>query len=97
MPQGASDELVIKYCGDQGLCLITRDLRVRRNIAEKEAIKRHKVGAFFIGGKRRSGLEIVRQVLNAWDQLVEVAGKERRPFAFLVRPQGGKLERLPLD
>lgn len=95
--EGATDESVLAYCEEMGACLVTRDLAIRRRPAFRAAIRRHRLGAFFIGGKERSGLEIAQQVLRAANQMLLHMRDTRRPFAFVVRPGGGKLVRLPID
>jgi len=55
-PQATEDVSWLKYVGDGGLFLVTRDERLRWNPAEIRAIREHRVGAFFLGGKERSRL-----------------------------------------
>lgn len=92
----ATDEEILAYCETNGACVVTRDLAIRRRPAFRAAIRSHKVGAFFVGGKERSGLEMVRQIITAFEDMIRKS-EGPRPFIFIVRPRGGKLERLPFD
>lgn len=94
--EDAPDEEWLKHIGDQGIFLITRDDRVRYRPAELGAIKRHQVGAFFLGGKNRTRCELIQQVVRNWPTIKEHAGKAQRPFAFRIRPSGTKVDRISL-
>ena len=95
-PEDTLDEVWLAAIGADGRCLITRDLSIRTNRRLKDALKRHRVGAFFLGGKNRSARELIEQAVSA-NRLMEEAASGRRPFAFIVRPGGRSLEKLPLD
>lgn len=90
------DPIWLEYVGTNGHVLITRDDRVRRNPSEVEAIREHRVGAFFLGGKNRSRCELIQQVVRNWPRIKETAKKTNVPFAFRVPPSGTKLDRIPL-
>lgn len=96
-PEDEDDPVWLEYIGIEGWILITRDERVRYNPAETQALKAHGVGAFFLGGKHRTRCELIQQVVRNWPRIKEVAAKTRRPFAFRVRPTGGKFIEIPLD
>jgi predicted nuclease of predicted toxin-antitoxin system len=51
LAQDIEDTVLLKYVGDKGLILVSRDLNIRRKTAELAALKQNKVGAFFLGGK----------------------------------------------
>ena len=95
-PQDAPDTEWLEYIGQEGFFLITRDDRIRRNPLEMNALKNHSVGAFFLGGKNRGRWDLVQQLIRNWEQMVEVAKKTPKPFAFRVPPSGAKFDRLPL-
>jgi predicted nuclease of predicted toxin-antitoxin system len=86
----------LRYIGDGEIFLITRDDRIRRNPAELEALRNHKVGAFFIGGKNRSRCDIIQQVVRNWPRIKQLASRQRKPFAFRVPPKGTKIDKIPL-
>ena len=95
-PQATEDVSWLKYVGDGGLFLVTRDERLRWNPAEIRAIREHRVGAFFLGGKERSRCELIQQLVRNWPRMKELAANTNRPFAYRVPPSGSKLTMIPL-
>ena len=95
-PQGTPDEQWLQYVGDNDLILVTRDREIRRRPAELKALKDHKVGVFFLGGKNRGRCELIQQLVRNWPRMKAVAAKARKPFAFVVPPSGGKFRDVPL-
>lgn len=89
-PHDAPDVAWLQYVGEHGHLLVTRDERVRWNPAEIQALKHHKVGAFFLAGKSRSRCQLIQQLVRSWPQMKDLAAKTRRPFAFRVPPTGGR-------
>lgn len=96
LSEAAPDEQWLTYIGQKGFFLITRDDHVRYRPAELEALRKHRVGAFFLGGKNRTRCQLIQQIVRNWPRIKECAGKTTRPFAFRVRPSGGKLVKIPL-
>ena len=94
--QGTEDVDWLRYVGQNGLFLVTRDERVRWNPAELQALKIHDVGAFFLGGKNRSRCDLIQQLVRNWPRMKEIGSRTRRPFAFKVPPSGSKFVPLPL-
>lgn len=90
------DEVWLQHAGKEGMALITRDERIRYRPNELAALRDNNVGAFFLGGKNRSRCELIQQLVRNWPQIKETARKERRPFAFRVRPTGRKMDPIPL-
>ena len=95
-PSDTADEEWLRYVGENGLFLITRDDRIRWRPNELAAFKRYNVGAFFLGGKNRNAWDLIQQVVRNWLRIKELAAKTHRPFAFLVRPSGAKIEPIRL-
>ena len=93
---GASDEEWLPYVGDNQLTLITRDNRIRWKPAELTALREHKVGAFFLGGKNRSRCDLIRQLVRNWHRIKAFAESEHRPFALRVPPSGTRFTRIEL-
>lgn len=92
----AKDEDWLKYVGENGMILITRDKMIRRHEAELRAIKNYKVGAFILTGTVTNIWDTVRQVINNWLKIKDLASKTSLPFAFKV-PFRGKIEKLQLQ
>ncbi len=96
-PPGTPDEEVLKFLGENGCILITRDKRIHRRPNEILALKTHSVGAFFLQGSNMSSWDYVVQVVRIWTQIEEIVGKTRVPFAYTVNRHGTKLEKLSLN
>ncbi len=90
------DEVWLEFVGRQGMCLVTRDDKIRRRPAELEALRRHNVGAFFLAGKKMGRWDQIRQIIRAWTLMKDAASKTRPPYAFRVNASGSKVVRLEL-
>lgn len=86
----APDKEWLKYIGENGILLVSRDDRVRHRPIELQALKQNGVGAFFLGGKNRNRCELIQQVVRNWPRMKQLAGGTSRPFAFRVPPSGTK-------
>jgi predicted nuclease of predicted toxin-antitoxin system len=95
--EDVTDIEYLEYIGKQGWFLITHDKNIRKNKAERTALKKHRVGAFFLGGKSMSIWQRVKQVVTAWEQIKQKAQSEKRPFAFVVSRAGKKLKKVHID
>ncbi len=96
-PEDAPDTEWLAYIGDNDFFLITRDDNIRRNPAEIRALRDHRVGAFFLGGKHRSRCQLIQQLVRNWPRIKELAQATTRPFAFRVPPSGAKLSKILLQ
>lgn len=93
------DDVWLKYVGEKGLILITKDKKIRKNPKEKQALIRHKIIAYYLGGTQVGIRETSKQIINAWDKMELTAKKAKKrgtAVAFIVRPRGGKIEEMPL-
>jgi len=95
-PENATDAEWLPFIGDNDLILVTRDDAIRWNPAEIQAVRRHKVAAFFLGGKKLSRCQLIQQLVRNWPRMKKLATTEKRPFAFRVPPHGTALTRLSL-
>jgi len=91
------DEEWLRFIGKHRMLLVTRDQKIRKRPIELEALKRHRVGAFFLGGKAMGRWDQIRQIIRAWPGIKDAANKTQCPFAFKVNRSGSKVERLSLD
>jgi hypothetical protein len=97
-PPGTKDLDWLGYVGENKLALITKDKNIRKKPNEKALLRKHKVVAFFLGGSERSGQEIATQLMIAWPKMEAEAEQQFKKNAaglFIVRPRGGKVERIP--
>ncbi len=90
------DVMWLEYLGKNRIILITKDERIRKNPLELQSLVKHKVGVFFLGGKKQGRCKIIQQVVRNWPRIKELAIKTRPPFAFRVPPSGTKFDRIPL-
>ena len=93
---GANDTEWLPYVGNNNMTLVTRDESIRRRPVEKNALKTHKVGAFFLGGKNRTRCQLIQQVVRHWPRMKELSEKTNRPFAFRIPPSGTKITKIEL-
>jgi hypothetical protein len=91
-PPDVQDVEWLRFVGEQMMFVLTRDERIRWNPAEKQAFVEFGVGAFFLGGKRRTHCELIRQLVRNWPRIKELAANSRRPFAFRVPPTGTSIK-----
>lgn len=95
-PGDTDDEEWLRFVGDNGWVVITRDERIRRRKAQREALRDHKVGAIFLGGKSRGRCDLIQQLVRNWDKIKEVATARERPFAVRIRPNGRQFDTIDL-
>lgn len=96
-PAETEDVTWLQEIGAKEIYLVTRDEGVRRHPNELLAIKQHRVGAFFLGGKSRNRCELIQQLVRSWPRMKALADSTRRPFIFRVPPSGTKFVPLQLD
>lgn len=96
-PRGTPDDEWLELLGEKGWFLITRDKSIRRRPIEKEALKRFKVGAFFLGGKQMDRWQIIKQVIRIWERVQEKADNSQVPFAYQINRHGTSIDNIPVD
>lgn len=92
--QETSDEEWLKYIGENGMFLITRDQNIRWNPAERAALHRHKVGAFFLGGKNLNRCRLIQQIVRNWPKVKQLSGNCSPPFAFQISSKGTEITKI---
>jgi len=95
-PEDAPDEEWLEYVGKNGMVLVTRDERIRWNPTELAALKKHKVRAFFMGGKKLDRCAQIRQIVQNWPRMKEHARRLKPPFGFRIPEKGSKFSRINL-
>lgn len=88
------DEVWLEYIGQKGMFLITRDEGIRHNPAELSALRKYKVGAFFLGGKGLNRCHLIRQLVRNWPHIKKHSQTANLPFAFRIPPKGKKITRI---
>ena len=83
--QGALDEDWIPEVGKENGIVITQDFRIQTQKHQKELYKKYKAGIIFFNPPSRTGFtywEMVKQVVNKWEDIKHIIRKNRAPFAF---------------
>lgn len=80
------DETWLRYAGERGWCVVSRDVNITRKPHELAALREAEVGAFFLlPGKRSPRLcQIIQTTIKHWPEMKRLAREERRPFQFQV-------------
>ena len=95
-PEETEDSEWLEYVGKNQFTLITRDKRIRWNPAELAALKKFKVGAFFLSSKSLDRCKIIQQLVRHWPRMKEYARKTEHPFAFRIPTSGTKFRAIQL-
>lgn len=90
VPRGAPDDEWLRVVGEQRLCVITRDRRIRYRPVEKRQWVVHRVRGFVLTGRRsqstQDSLEIVER---HWSRIVElVAAEPAGPWMYALTHAG---------
>lgn len=93
--KGVADEVIIPGIGkDEGI-LITRDINIHKTRFQYDLCKQHKIGVFFLTLPKNQNKhwEMVRLLIEKWEEIVDKSKNEKRPFAYRIRVVG-KLEKM---
>lgn len=83
--QGEQDEDWIPKVGKQNGIVITQDFRIQTQKHQKELYIQNGVGILFFNPPSNSGFaywEMVKQLVNRWDEIKQIVKKNKTPFAF---------------
>lgn len=83
--QGEKDENWIPKVGKENGIVITQDYRIQTQRHQKELYIENGVGILFFNPPSRSGFpywEMVKQVVNRWEEIKQIIRKEDPPFAY---------------
>lgn len=93
--KGKADEDIIPSIGQSGGVLITKDINIHRSRLQYQLCEEYRIGIFFI--KMQKGLdkhwEIVKLLINEWEQIIAKVNTEKRPFGYEI-PMRGKMRRI---
>ncbi len=87
-PDGILDPEVLRYVGERGWFLVSRDRKILRRAHERAVIQQMGIGAFFLKDSLNDFCSIVRAVIHNWPEIKRYARTRERPFLFLVRERG---------
>lgn len=88
-----SDEEWLGLAGSRGWVVFMKDTRVRYNVAEREAVKAHRIRCFCLSSQVLSGEAMAARFLNNLDAIV-AASASRGPFIYAVHRN--RIERLTI-
>jgi len=95
--RGARDETwIVKIAHEDGI-VITQDLNIQHTRHQRELYRKFKMGVIFLKPPSKKGYkywEMVKKIIKAWSDIKEVAGKTKRPFAYIIRPRSKRIEEL---
>lgn len=93
--KGQADEVIIPFIGDSNGILITKDLNIHKTRLQYQLCKEYKIGIFFL--KMQKGIdkhwEIVKLLINSWEEIIERILKDKRPFGYEI-PVRGKMKKI---
>lgn len=93
--KGAADEEIIPVIGKSDGILITRDVNIQKTRLQYSICQNYNIGIFFLKLPKNQNKhwEIVRLLINNWEEIIDKSKKERKPFGYNVSPRG-KMEKL---
>lgn len=93
--KGAKDEEIIPTLGAAGSVLITRDINIQRTRLQYSLCQQYNLGVFFLKLPKNQNKhwEIVRLLINNWEEIINKSDKERKPFGYNIS-QRGRWEKL---
>lgn len=93
--KGVADEIIIPGIGKDDGILITRDINIHKTRFQFDLCKQHKIGVFFLTLPKNQNKhwEMVRLLVEKWEEIIDKSTNERRPYAYRIR-KVGKMERM---
>ena len=93
--KGVPDEEIIPAIGKAKGILITKDTNIRRTRMQYQLCEKYKLGVFFL--KPSKGMdkhwEIVKMLIENWEEIVSIIKKEKLPFGYEI-PTRGRIRKL---
>lgn len=83
--EGELDQDWIPKVGKENGIVITQDFHIQTRRHEKELYREHGIGILFINPPSKGGFaywEMVKQLVNRWDEIKQIIRKTNTPFAF---------------
>lgn len=95
---GAQDEDWIPKAGEEGACVITQDFNIRRIRHQRALCEQYGLGMFYFHPPSKTGFsywEMLKLMVKHWEEIIRIAIKEKRPFAYKITARGKGVE--PMD
>jgi hypothetical protein len=84
LQRGAPDEAVLRYAGERGWCMLSRDHRILHRPHERAVLSEMRMGAFFLKETLTDLCAIVRATVRHWPEMKRLGRSCNRPFLFAV-------------
>jgi hypothetical protein len=81
----APDEMVLRYAGERGWCVVSSDRNILHNPHERAVLTEHSIGTFFLKDTIAGTCKIARTIYRHWPEMKRIASGEPRPFLYLIR------------
>ena len=85
--QNTPDDVWLAEVGRRGWIAMGQDYRLHLVDVERDAIRAHGVGVFYLWGANASQWEQLRVLVKAWDR-IEAASREPTPFIHRIMKDG---------
>ena len=95
--EGVIDEEWLKYVGEKGYAVITKDKKIRKHPKEKILFLKYNIVVFYLGGSQAGIIEIGKQLINAWDQMEALTKRQQKKGiagAFIIRLGGRTIKEI---
>lgn len=93
--EGAKDEEWIPQLGGRKSYVITSDLNIYRTRHQRALCLDHNLGVFFFKfPKSCKYWQIVKLIIDRWEQIIQKISKTERPFAFRTTSNKPKFENI---
>jgi len=93
--RGVPDEELIPKVGNRNGILITQDITIHRTKLQYHLCSKYNLGLFFLTLPKNQARhwEIVKLLINNWEEVISKSESDRKPFAYRIRVRG-KMEKL---
>lgn len=89
--RGTKDDDWIPDVGQNNGIVITQDYNIQRTRQQYELLKKYKVGIFYLRPPGKVGYkywQMVKTIINHWEEIKDLAKSTKLPFAFRIMPKG---------
>jgi hypothetical protein len=93
--KGAPDETIIPSIGKEKGILLTKDINIHKTSLQFDLCRKYGLGIFFLAMPKGMDKhwEMVRLLINNWEEIVQKTERERLPFAYRIKIRG-RMEKL---
>ena len=92
--KGTADEEWIPQVAAKHGVILTQDLNINRIFAQWQLCQQNKVGLFFFKPPKCGWgfWDIIREVVNRWEQIKSLSGNQKRPFGYVIEQRRTKMK-----